>query len=134
MVQSVNESINHSIISEVREYCEGQTFKAECPENHVILMHSAEYGRMRVGRCIPSDDYGNMGCGKNIITLMDAFCSGRHSCEVSVSSIHDNLRSDPLPCVAQLRGYMEASYSCVKGTIIIRFLILNLLCTTNLPF
>lgn len=78
-------------------------------------MHSAEYGRMRVGRCIPSEAYGSMGCRMDVLGQMDLLCSGRHSCEVKVSSILDTLGDNSPPCLEQLRGYMEASYSCVKG-------------------
>lgn len=86
-----------------------------CDVDEVILMRSAEYGRMRVGQCISSDAYGNMGCRLDILTLMDSVCSGRHSCDISVTTILDSLDDDSLPCLSQLRGYMEASYSCVRG-------------------
>ncbi|ELU12151.1 hypothetical protein CAPTEDRAFT_204696 [Capitella teleta] len=55
-----------------------------------------------------------MGCRLDILTLMDSVCSGRHSCDISVTTILDSLDDDSLPCLSQLRGYMEASYSCVR--------------------
>ena len=44
----------------VVQYCEGETFKAECAIDEVIFMFSAEYGRMNLGRCLRID-YGNIG-------------------------------------------------------------------------
>ena len=43
------------------EYCIDETFNPQCGSGELILMHSALYGRMRVGRCLPMD-LGYMGC------------------------------------------------------------------------
>ncbi len=55
-----------------REFCNWETFEAECSPAHVVLMTSAHYGRMNAGRCIQLkyDDKGQpdpMGCSDNII-------------------------------------------------------------------
>ena len=42
--------------SDVHEYC-WQTFNASCPDDAVILMTSAHYGRMKMGRCLSRDYY-----------------------------------------------------------------------------
>ncbi len=55
-----------------REYCNWETFSATCERNQVVLMTSAHYGRMRLGRCVQKtyDDQGNqhrLGCAEDII-------------------------------------------------------------------
>ncbi len=57
----------------VREFCNWETFMANCTNGYVIQMTSARYGRMKFGRCIknflnpetlkPVD----IGCSENII-------------------------------------------------------------------
>ena len=44
-----------------KEYCEMETFTAKCWENEVIMMQSALYGRMKIGKCVKLD-FGFMGC------------------------------------------------------------------------
>ncbi len=58
----------------MREYCNWETFRAECKEpNQVVLMTSAHYGRMRYGRCVgktmdvDTKEVHEMGCSENII-------------------------------------------------------------------
>lgn len=99
----------------MQEYCEGETFNARCQaHDEVVLMTSAHYGRMRLGRCLTAN-YGNLGCQLDIRTQFDAWCSGRRTCDVRVSSIIDSLPEDTFPCTRDFRGYLEASYICTKG-------------------
>ena len=56
----------------VREYCNWETFLAQCKPGQVVLITSAKYGRMRFGRCLRKayDDSGNpldIGCSEDII-------------------------------------------------------------------
>ena len=50
----------------VKEYCERENFSPECPADHVVLMQSAVYGRMREGQCI-TGNYGTIGCSKDVM-------------------------------------------------------------------
>jgi hypothetical protein len=102
---------------EVLEYCEGQSFIAHCKgPDEVVVMQSAHYGRMRLGRCL-AVNYGNIGCQLNVLPQFDGWCSGQRRCEVRVSSIIDSLpqSGNAFPCIRDFRGYLEASYRCVKG-------------------
>ena len=47
----------------------------------MILMHSALYGRMRVGRCLPMD-LGYMGCQADALEPLDKECTGKAECTV----------------------------------------------------
>lgn len=63
---------------QVQEFCQADVFIASCPEDHVIIMKSAFYGRMRFSRCVRGD-YGYIGCAKDDLDFMDSKCSGASS-------------------------------------------------------
>ena len=75
------------------------------------MIETAEYGRMRKGRCI-STDRGTYGCRDDVRPQMDALCSGRRHCEVKVT---DLLEAVSRQCHRDFRSYLEASYTCVPG-------------------
>jgi hypothetical protein len=96
----------------LRDYCEGETFSARCPENEVIVMQKATFGRMRIGRCVKVD-MGYIGCSKDVLDVADDHCSGRRECDVSLP---DPAFEAKQPCL-ELKSYLEASYSCLKGEV-----------------
>jgi len=51
---------------ETRQYCHNDVFRAECASGHVILVTSALYGRMALGRCVKTD-FGFIGCKVDVI-------------------------------------------------------------------
>jgi len=77
----------------------------------VIMMQSAKFGRMRLGRCVDTDIY--IGCAADVLALFDARCSGRRRCEIRIP---DPEFAKNKPCPEDLKPYFEASYECVKGT------------------
>ena len=106
---------------DVREYCEWESFNATCGPDEVIMIHSARYGRMNLGRCV-TQNYGNIGCGSDVTAEFDAQCSGRHQCLITVISLH-NKRS----CPKDFKSYVEAGYHCQKGKVtFLSFLVLIL--------
>lgn len=96
-----------------------ETFRPRCTHGDVISMKTAQFGRMRVGRCITSDAFqlqqlqpDSLGCSANVLEYFDHICSGKSTCDVSVSNPDlYNYR----PCSAQLTVYLEASYTCISG-------------------
>ena len=92
-----------------REYCEWESFNASCGADEVILMKSAKYGRMSLGRCL-TKNYGHIGCKTDVMSMMHTECSARRSCLLNVIKMHD-MRS----CPKDFKSYLEASYVCVKG-------------------
>jgi len=94
------------------QYCQWETFNASCTSqpDHVILMTSARYGRMRFGRCM-REDHGSVGCSADVLAHLDRRCSGRRTCQLSIpdATLHVNH-----PCPKELMPYLEASYSCVR--------------------
>jgi len=96
---------------QVHEFCQADVFSARCPDDHVIIMSSAFYGRMRLGRCVRGD-YGFLGCSNDRLDFMHTKCSGANSCRFRVfdSGLGRNSR-----CPADIASYLEASYSCEPG-------------------
>jgi Galactose binding lectin domain len=106
--------------AETQEFCHMETFQPRCGHGDVIVMRSALFGRMRVGRCVPADDYQSqqqfnpnfLGCSVDVLDHLHHWCSGKPSCDVSVANPElYNLK----PCSAHLAMYLEASYSCISG-------------------
>ncbi|ELU00788.1 hypothetical protein CAPTEDRAFT_220546 [Capitella teleta] len=87
----------------LREVCQPETFIAKCDDQSVIVMETAFYGRMKEGRCL-TDEFGNLGCKHDVIKEMDAFCSGKRSCEVKV----DDSSFPSAICHKQLKSYLLA--------------------------
>ena len=74
-------------------------------------MHSALYGRMNIGKCIPID-HGSMGCQSDVLDDLDRQCSGKEACDVLVIDRNINAQGG---CMAGLLRYLEAEYACIKG-------------------
>jgi len=93
------------------EYCHNEEFVAECHDGDVILMTSARYGRMELGRCVRTD-FGFVGCYEDVISILHERCSGRPYCSVRVPDAQlDNTE----PCNVDLKSYLEVTYDCVAG-------------------
>jgi len=97
-------------ILDQREFCQFDEFSASCEEDEVIIVETAQYGRMRSGRCISGEGY--IGCSADVRVYLDGQCSGRRQCAVSVASLTDVVQ----PCRRDFTSYLEASYTCMKGT------------------
>lgn len=93
------------------DYCSTESFHAHCPSGTVVLMTSARYGRMRLGRCVRVD-FGFIGCSTDVIHILDRHCSGRTECRLRVP---DAEMDDTRPCLGDLTRYLEASYECIPG-------------------
>ena len=95
----------------VREYCQGEEFKASCVQGEVITMTASMYGSMKIGRCL-DDDYGDLGCAADVIRTTDKLCSGKRECQIIVPNKDMDLQRK---CPKDPWRYLEASYQCRKG-------------------
>ena len=94
------------------DYCTLETFSASCENDEVVNMVSATYGLMRIGRCLETD-FEHLGCHSDQLAHLDQLCSGKQSCQLSVS---DNKEmQENTPCPSGLGPYLEASYACETG-------------------
>jgi hypothetical protein len=103
-------SLVERTIQDVKEYCHDEDFAAECPDGHVILMTSAHYGRMALGKCVRMD-FGFVGCHVDVIAYAHERCSGRRSCSILV---RDATLYGMNACSRDLKNYLSVSYKCVK--------------------
>jgi len=68
---------------------------------------------MRVGTCVVAD-LGYVGCSRDVLSVLDARCSGRRQCTMQVPD-PDLAAIRPQPCLTELKLYLETSYRCQKG-------------------
>ena len=94
----------------VREYCHLDTFNATCPHGNVIMMESALYGRMRIGRCLKTTYF--VGCYADVLPHMDNICSGKRSC--LIKTVDSELLKFH-PCRKDLMPYLEARFKCIRS-------------------
>ena len=99
---------------ELSEYCTFEVFKANCAPDHVVVMTTATYGRMRLGRCI-TEDYGYIGCGLSVIGELDRYCSGRRSCEMPPMYEAVSHETLSVNCNKDLQRFLLAEYRCING-------------------
>ena len=91
--------------------CNEQSFTPSCTRLEVLMVEQALYGRMRINECAVQN-FGYMGCKRDVLPYIDSWCSGRHTCSVKVLD-----QSFPVQrCHADLKGYLEVQYRCLKGT------------------
>ncbi|ELT90890.1 hypothetical protein CAPTEDRAFT_214555 [Capitella teleta] len=90
-------------------FCQVDQFTAHCAPGHVILMKSARYGRMELGKCVRSN-YGHLGCSTDARHLVDPLCSGKQMCEFR---IFDSVLRTLTPCPEDIESYLEATYQCL---------------------
>ena len=76
-----------------------------------MLIKSAKYGRMQIGRCV-SKNYGYVGCSVDMLNHVDSMCSGRRSCKFTIPTETMKKRR---PCPKDFSSYLDASYVCLKG-------------------
>ena len=103
------------LFSEVTEVCTSEEFTLSCKRNEIIVMTSAEFGRMSVGRCITEADF--MGCGNDVLPLLDRWCSGLQECSFRVSN--DELDAANLNCLKYLIKYLRSEHECIEGNNVI---------------
>jgi len=92
------------------EYCLRETFNASCSLDEVVMIGRAQYGRMRLGRCI-RQNYGHVGCSADVTGFVEAACSGRRHCQLPVKRLIDVAE----PCPADVTSHLDVHYTCVPG-------------------
>jgi len=108
----------------VDEYCQHETMRGRCRwKSEVIVMTSARWGRMKTGRCLnihpnliaaTGHDPLFLGCSADVLSIIDRKCSGRSECDIRIP---DPDLDTVTPCYPDQKCYLEASYTCVKGTL-----------------
>ena len=90
------------------DYCDGEEFYASCPSGTTVLVTSAHYGRMNLGRCVQVD-LGYLGCQVDVTEILNSRCSGEQSCAIRIP---DEELDATNPCYSELAIYLAVSYTC----------------------
>ena len=98
-----------------RAFCRWQMLDINCTAGHAILVMSARYGRMKVGRCV-AKNYGYVGCSVDVVGHMASLCSGRPGCRFEVPDVTLKRLQ---PCPKDFASYLEINYVCVSGTLLV---------------
>lgn len=99
------------LVQDMTAHCMTETFQASCNDDQVILMQTARYGRMSLGRCVKTD-FGFVGCYADVLDLADRRCSGRRRCSIKVP---DPLFENTKACNEEFKSYLETTYTCLPG-------------------
>ena len=98
------------------DFCSGDTLQPTCSSNEVLVFTNAAYGRMHFNKeCRITSDHGYIGCQGDVLGVLDTSCSGRSSCSVRVPN-DDLVRPASLECLQDFVMFLEASYTCEKGS------------------
>jgi len=96
------------------EFCQNEEFQASCSSSSVVVVTSARYGRMTVGRCVRRD-YGFVGCGSDVLAITDQLCGGRRNCTVRVPNSWFDDAAEEARCPEDFKNYLEVAYQCIDG-------------------
>ena len=101
------------------DYCNDENFKPKCSEDALIVMQSARYGHIQMSKCIDVDT-GSLGCFLDQLGVMDKLCSGKQTCDVHFV---DSDMEGEFPCELKKAfvRYLEASFTCRKGTFCLQY-------------
>jgi len=123
----------------INEYCQHETMKARCRwKSEIIVMISARWGRMKTGRCLNihpnflsifGQDPLFLGCSEDVISVADRKCSGRSECDIRIP---DPELDTVTPCYPDQKSFLEASYTCVKGTLCSKLIVVSSISLVNL--
>ncbi len=95
-----------------KDYCLKEKFEQNCGFDEIVMIDSATYGRMKLGRCV-TKNYGYIGCKTDVTSALASRCSGRRQCSVeNAETVFSHLNN----CPADLKSYLEAESSCVRGS------------------
>lgn len=98
-------------LSEPHEFCSHEVFNATCRPNEVLMIQSASYGRLRLGRCVKIG-LGFLGCKANVRHIVEMRCTGRRHCSLPVADLELRMTT---PCPTDVTWHLEVSYVCQKG-------------------
>ena len=93
------------------EVCNREFLNISCSIGEVILIETALYGRMRVGRCV-HQSLGYVDCRTDVVNHVEMWCSGLQRCFVKVP---DDALYETKPCPPDTVSYLETTYRCIRG-------------------
>jgi hypothetical protein len=101
--------------------CDRDFLNISCSAEQVILIESAWYGRMKVGRCV-RQSLGYIDCRIDALSYVERWCSGRQRC---VQRVPDDELHDTKPCPTDTVSYLETTYRCIRGNLPLSIVLLS---------
>ena len=108
-----------------KEVCPSEYLSAKCGhKDEVIYVTQAQYGRMRVNRCVRGF-YNYVGCWNDVTSYIGNRCTGRRKCRMYVAEagLHRMNR-----CLKDLNAYLMVRYVCVQGSWVVHLGFICLKC------
>ncbi|ELU05611.1 hypothetical protein CAPTEDRAFT_217455 [Capitella teleta] len=96
------------------EFCDFETFKADCQPGYTIDILQAIYGHIARGKCV-TVDFGIFGCKTDVVSILKQQCSGHNQCNISVD---DEVLRRTKPCERGITVYLVATFACIRDTYI----------------
>lgn len=62
--------------------------------------------------CCLQSDFGFIGCSVDVIDVVDRLCSGRRTCDFTVT---DPVLGSKRPCNDEFKNYLELDYICLRS-------------------
>ena len=104
-------NIEFSQPGQTEDVCYYRSFDARCPQQKVVLMEHALFGRMDSRKCYNDfHDQDFSHCTTDVLSLSDQMCSGKQTCSISIPNEDFHAA---MSC--SINGYFEASYQCLPG-------------------
>ena len=94
------------------EFCDYESFEAQCLTGEHMEILIAEYGHMEIGKCI-KNDFGYLGCKADVTSILERRCNGKRQCELEMND--QELRATQPCTVVGITLYLKVSYVCFKG-------------------
>lgn len=104
------------------EFCDYETFEADCDSHETLMISSAVYGHISMGKCIKID-LGVFGCQADVTNILQHHCNGKTSCSLAVN---DEALRNTAPCTAGIAVFLRATYMCVKGKFLVQLFVIIL--------
>ncbi|ELU05613.1 hypothetical protein CAPTEDRAFT_217457 [Capitella teleta] len=93
------------------EYCDHESFKAQCNNGYNLQIINAMYGQMKLGKCVKIEAY--LGCQTSVTQILQQKCNMQQECLIDVQ---DNILRDTQPCEVGIAVYIDVTFACIKVT------------------
>ena len=104
------------------EFCQDEFFNPRCPQGELVLIESAKYGRMNIGKCIKeqelismgtnSKDQKYFGCFTDVTAILHKKCSFKMGCNVEVK---DRELNHTTSCHSWVKSHLKVNHQCLNG-------------------
>lgn len=110
-VPTTDYSMNTSNSIMTKDFCASEKFEHACAEDYSLKIHSAFWGRMELGRCVPQN-LGHLGCKKDVTEIVKEMCDSKPKCSFWQHVLYQ--RTSP-SCNLNVQQYLQVKLQCVMN-------------------